>query len=35
VYGVIDIDSPFKERFTEDDRQGLEAFAAALETIIA
>jgi GAF domain-containing protein len=34
VYGVIDIDSPRKARFTEDDRRGLEAFAAALETII-
>lgn len=35
VYGVIDIDSPFRARFTEEDRQGLEAFAAALEAVIA
>ena len=35
VYGVIDIDSPLKERFTEDDRAGLEEFAAVLESLIA
>ena len=35
VYGVIDIDSPVKGRFTDEDRAGLEEFAAALELIIA
>ena len=35
VYGVIDIDSPLKGRFTEEDREGLEEFAAALEAVIA
>ena len=35
VYGVIDIDSPLKGRFTEEDRTGLEEFAAVLENIIA
>ena len=35
VYGVIDIDSPLKERFSEEDRKGLEEFAAVLENIIA
>ena len=35
VYGVIDIDSPFKSRFTEEDRCGLDAFAASLEAVIA
>ena len=29
--GVLDIDSPVPERFTEDDRRGLERFARALE----
>ncbi|MBO4848920.1 MAG: GAF domain-containing protein [Clostridia bacterium] len=31
VVGVLDIDSPFPARFTEDDRQGLEKAARALE----
>ncbi len=31
VYGVLDIDSPIFERFSEEDREGLEAFARALE----
>ena len=31
VVGVLDLDSPVKARFTEADRQGLEAFAAILE----
>lgn len=31
VVGVLDLDSPVKERFTEADRLGLEAFAAVLE----
>ena len=28
---VLDIDSPVKNRFTEEDRQGLEALAAVIE----
>ena len=32
VVGVLDLDSPVKNRFTEADRAGLEAFAALLET---
>ncbi len=31
VVGVLDIDSPIKERFTEEDREGLEALARAVE----
>ncbi|WP_147803384.1 GAF domain-containing protein [Alkalicoccus halolimnae] len=31
VFGVLDIDSPLKERFTEEDQQGIEAFAQILE----
>lgn len=31
VWGVLDIDSPAFSRFSEADRQGLEAFARALE----
>ena len=31
LWGVLDIDSPVPERFTDADRQGLEAFARALE----
>ncbi len=31
VIGVLDIDSPLRGRFTEEDRAGLEAFAACLE----
>lgn len=31
VVGVLDIDSPLRGRFTEEDRVGLEAFAACLE----
>lgn len=34
VWGVLDIDSPLLSRFTEDDRQGLEAFARMLETVL-
>ena len=34
VYGVLDIDSPIKGRFTEEDKNGLEAFASGLETIL-
>ena len=32
VVGVLDLDSPVRNRFTETDRAGLEAFAALLET---
>ncbi len=31
VIGVLDLDSPEKYRFTEEDRAGLEAFARVLE----
>lgn len=34
LYGVLDIDSPVPGRFTEEDRAGLEAFAASLEHIL-
>ena len=30
IIGVLDIDSPVFDRFSEEDRTGLEAFAAAL-----
>ena len=31
IYGVLDIDSPVKNRFTEEDRAGLEEFVRILE----
>ena len=31
LYGVLDIDSPLFDRFTEQDKQGLEQFAAILQ----
>ena len=34
VAAVLDIDSPTRGRFTEDDRDGLEAFVRALEQIV-
>lgn len=34
IWGVLDIDSPYLERFTERDREGLEAFARILETAL-
>ena len=34
LYGVLDIDSPKFERFSEEDREGLEAFVRILESII-
>lgn len=34
VVGVLDVDSPVLDRFTEADREGLEAFAAILESHI-
>ena len=35
VWGVLDIDSPFVGRFTEEDRAGLEKIVAVLERILA
>ncbi len=35
LYGVLDIDSPSEARFSEADRQGLEAFARTLERALA
>ena len=34
VYGVLDIDSPRIGRFSEEDKAGLEQFAALLETLL-
>ena len=34
IWGVLDIDSPYFERFTEEDQAGLEAFVAELEKIL-
>jgi GAF domain-containing protein len=34
IWGVLDIDSPYLNRFTEEDRAGLENFVAALEKIL-
>ncbi len=31
IWGVLDIDSPYIGRFTEEDRAGLESFVKALE----
>ncbi len=31
VFGVLDLDSPYEGRFTEEDRAGLEAFVRVLE----
>lgn len=35
VWGVLDIDSPYFDRFSEEDRLGLESFVAELEKILA
>ena len=35
IWGVLDIDSPYVGRFTEEDRAGLESFVKELETILA
>ena len=32
IVGVLDIDSPMKERFSDEDKEGLEAFARILES---
>ena len=34
LFGVLDIDSPEKNRFSEEDQRGLEKFAAILEEMI-
>lgn len=34
IFGVLDIDSPEKGRFGEEDREGLEAAAAVIERIL-
>ena len=34
IWGVLDIDSPYLNRFTEEDKSGLEQFAAVLEGIL-
>lgn len=34
IWGVLDIDSPYKNRFTEYDRDGLERFVNVLESIL-
>lgn len=34
LYGVMDIDSPLKDRFSEEDQKGLEGFAKALEELL-
>lgn len=35
VYGVLDIDAPITDRFTEEDQTGLEAFVRVLEKHLA
>ena len=34
IWGVLDIDSPYIGRFTEEDREGLEKIVAVLEKIL-
>ncbi len=34
IWGVLDIDSPTVGRFSEEDKSGLESFAAVLERIL-
>ena len=34
TWGVLDIDSPYLDRFTEEDEAGLERFVAELERIL-
>ena len=34
IWGVLDIDSPYFERFTERDREGLEKLVKVLETVL-
>ena len=34
IYGVLDLDSPYFARFTEEDQAGLEAVAQVLEKVL-
>ena len=34
IWGVLDIDSPFTGRFSEQDKAGLEEFVRVLETVL-
>ena len=34
IWGVLDIDSPYLNRFTEEDKEGLEKFVEILEKIL-
>ncbi len=34
IWGVLDIDSPIFDRFTEEDKHGLEQFVKTLETVL-
>ncbi len=34
LYGVLDIDSPIPNRFAQEDKEGLEAFATALTAVL-
>ena len=34
IWGVLDIDSPYFDRFTPEDQQGLEQFVAILEEVL-
>ena len=34
IWGVLDIDSPYFERFTDRDREGLEKFVKVLEAVL-
>lgn len=34
IWGVLDIDSPYENRFTETDREGLEEFVKVLEKVL-
>ena len=34
IWGVLDIDSPYFGRFSEEDRKGLEHFVKVLETVL-
>ena len=34
IWGVLDIDSPSLNRFTEEDREGLTSFVKILETVL-
>jgi len=34
IWGVLDIDSPYYDRFAENDREGLEQFVEILENVL-